>query len=84
MALIPDYEIVVRNCFDEHIASHNYTGDQIRFLRAVEDVFLTKGQLSAADLYEPPFTSFGRNAADRFFAPEEIQDIVELATYLAA
>lgn len=81
---IPDYETVVARGFEEHIVSHNYTGDQIRFLRSVQEVFITKGRLSEADLYEPPLTNFGRNAVDRFFAPEEIQEIVALAGHLAA
>ena len=81
---IPDYEAVVAHSFEEHITSHNYTGDQIRFLRAVQEVFLTEGRLSEADLYEPPLTNFGRNAVDRFFTPEEIQQIVALTEYLAA
>lgn len=81
---IPDYEAVVVRCFEEHITSHNYTGDQIRFLRSVQEVFLANGRLSEADLYEPPLTNFGRNAVDRFFDPDEISEIVRLAGRLAA
>ena len=81
---IPDYEAVVARAFEEYITSHNYSGDQIRFLRSVQEVFIAKGRLSEADLYEPPLTTFGRNAADRFFDPEEIQQIVQLAEHLAA
>jgi type I restriction enzyme R subunit len=81
---IPDYEAVVARSFEEYITSHNYTGDQIRFLRAVQEVFIDKGRLSVADLYGPPLTSFGRNAIDRFFGPEEIDGIVALAGHLAA
>ena len=81
---IPDYEAVVARSFEEFITTHNYTGDQIRFLRAVQEVFIEKGRLQAADLYEAPLTSFGRNAADRFFAPDEINDIVALTDHLAA
>ena len=43
---IPDYASVVASSFEEHITSHRYTGDQIRFLRAVEDVFLSSRRLS--------------------------------------
>lgn len=81
---IPDYEAVVERSFEDYITSHNYTGDQIRFLRAVQEVFIDKGRLSVADLYGPPLTSFGRNAIDRFFGPEEIDAIVALADHLAA
>lgn len=81
---IPNYEAVVSAQFQDHITRHSYTGDQIRFLRAVQDVFLTKKRLSEADLYEAPLTSFGRNAVDRYFTPEEIKEIVALAEHVAA
>jgi type I restriction enzyme R subunit len=81
---IPDYEAVVATQFQEHITRHNYTGDQIRFLRAVQDVLLSKKHLAEADLYEAPLTSFGRNAVERYFTPEEIKEIVALAEHVAA
>ena len=81
---IPDYEAVVARCFDDHITAHNYGGDQIRFLRSVREVFLSKGRLSEADLYDAPLTNFGRNAVDRFFTPAEIKEIVALTDHLAA
>lgn len=81
---IPNYEAVVATHFQNHITRHNYSGDQIRFLRAVQDVFLIKRRLSEADLYEAPLTSFGRNAVDRFFTPDEIKEIVALAEHVAA
>ncbi len=83
MDAVPDYEAVVARGFQDHIARHNYSGDQIRFLRAVQDVFLAKHGLAEADLYEAPLTNFGRNAVERFFTPEEIRDIVALTDYLA-
>ena len=81
---MPDYEAVVASSFQDHITRHNYTGDQIRFLRAVQDVFLAKRRLAEADLYEAPLTNFGRNAVERFFTPDEIKDIVALTEQLAA
>ncbi len=39
---IPDYAAVVARAFESHITAHNYTGDQIRFLRAVQEVFIVK------------------------------------------
>lgn len=81
---IPDYEAVVAQGFQDHITSHNYTGDQIRFLRSVQEVFLSKRRLAEADLYEPPLTNFGRNAVERFFTSSQIKDIVALTEHLAA
>jgi type I restriction enzyme R subunit len=81
---IPDYETVVKRAFAEHITRNYYNADQIRFLRSVQEIFLSKGRISEADLYEAPLTTFGRNAADRYFAPEQIKQIVALAEHLAA
>ena len=81
---LPDYETVVRTAFEKHIAEHQYGADQINFLRAVGSVFLSKRKLEAADLYEPPLTQFGRNAADRLFTPSEIEQLIELTDKLAA
>ncbi len=81
---IPNYEAVVADQFQEHITRHNYTGDQIRFLRSVQDVFLTKRRLSEADLYEAPLTSFGRNAVDKFFTQTEINELIAFTNELVA
>ena len=81
---LPDYETVVQSAFEKHIAEHRYSGDQISFLRAVRSVFLSKRTLQAADLYEPPLTQFGRNAADRLFRPDEIEQLIALTDQLAA
>lgn len=81
---LPDYETVVQSAFEKHIAEHRYGGDQISFLRAVRSVFLSKRTLQTADLYQPPLTQFGRNAADRLFRPEEIDQLIALTDQLAA
>jgi type I restriction enzyme R subunit len=81
---IPDYSQVVQRSFEGYIRTHNYNAEQIRFLRAVQEVFLNKGTLAEADLYDPPLTSFGRNAVDRFFTPQQVQDILQLTQRLTA
>ena len=81
---LPDYSQLVQRAFERHIANHHYNADQIRFLRSVQEVFLKKRQLVEADLYEPPLTVFGRNAVERFFSPDEIRELLELANTLAA
>lgn len=81
---IPDYSQLVRRGFERHIHAHNYNADQIRFLRAVQEVFLTKRSLVEADLYDPPLVAFGRNAVERFFSPVEISDLLQLTESLAA
>ena len=81
---MPDYQAVVERAFQEHITNHNYTGDQIRFLRSVQEIFLQKHNLQEADLYEPPLTIFGRNAVERFFTPPQIRDLITMTEQLAA
>ncbi|MBZ5686706.1 MAG: DEAD/DEAH box helicase family protein [Acidobacteriia bacterium] len=81
---LPDYSDVVRRCFERHVANHEYSADQIRFLRAVEDVFIQKRKLEGDDLYEPPLTNFGRNAVDRLFSPAQVQEILSFTSQLSA
>jgi len=81
---IPDYPQLVQRGFERHIQAHNYNAEQIRFLRSVQEVFLVKRVLVEADLYDPPLTNFGRNAVDRYFTPQEIGDLLQLAESLAA
>jgi type I restriction enzyme R subunit len=81
---IPDYTQLVQRGFERHIQAHNYNAEQIRFLRSVQEVFLNKRTLAEADLYEPPLTSFGRNAVERFFTPPQIHEILQLTERLTA
>src|SRR6266446_3241814 len=82
---LPDYETIVRRRFEEHVARHQYNADQIRFLRAVQSVFLQKRQkLQAADLYEGSLQTFGLNAVDRLFTPGDVDELLALTEELAA
>ena len=74
---LPDYKDLVKHQFETYITAHNFNADQIRFLRAVQSVFLQKRHLDMADLYEPPLTNFGADAVNRWFSDEEARDIVE-------
>jgi type I restriction enzyme R subunit len=74
---LPDYKELVRHQFGAYITAHSFNADQIRFLRAVQSVFLQKRHLDKADLYEPPLTNFGADAVDRWFSDQEAEDIVE-------
>lgn len=79
---LPDYADVVQHQFEQYITAHNFTADQIRFLRAVQSVFVQKRRLEMADLYEPPLTSFGADAIDRWFTEREMADILGFANKL--
>jgi type I restriction enzyme R subunit len=81
---IPDYEEVVKRQFEEFIAKHQYNANQINFLRAVQSVFLQKRRLEVADLYEGALARFGKNAVDRFFSEDEVDDLLAFTELLAA
>lgn len=81
---LPDYATVVDHGFELHIQQNRYSGDQIRFLRAVRDVFLANRRLAVTDLYEAPLTSFGRNAVDRLFTPSQVEGLVQFTNQLSA
>jgi type I restriction enzyme R subunit len=81
---IPDYSEVVQRAFSRYIEDHQFTADQIRFIRSVQEVFLGKKALAEDDLYAPPLTSFGRNAVERYFNPNQVRDLLALADGLAA
>ena len=81
---LPDYESVVGHAFEQRIASHPYNADQIRFLRAVQEIFLRQRGLSRADLYEAPaLTRLGQDAVDRFFTASQIAELLDWTSGLS-
>ncbi|MCW6051979.1 hypothetical protein K4039_18245 [Lyngbya sp. CCAP 1446/10] len=81
---LPDYQDVVRRNFEEFIAQQQFNANQIRFLRAVQNVFLKNRRLEVADLYEEPLDRFGEDAVERWFSEEEVDELIEFAERLAA
>ena len=79
---IPDYADIVHRRFEAYIQSHYFNADQILFLRTVRDVFKEKRHLELGDLYEGPFTTLGSEVADKWFAEEQLQDILSFAERL--
>ena len=77
MQYLPDYKDLVARQFETYVTQHNYNADQIRFLRAVQSVFLQKRHLETADLYEPPLDMFGADAVERWFTEKEVKEVVE-------
>ncbi|WKZ38705.1 MAG: DEAD/DEAH box helicase family protein [Anaerolineales bacterium] len=83
MQYLPDYKDLVARQFETYVTQHNYNADQIRFLRAVQSVFLQKRHLETADLYEPPLDMFGADAVERWFTEKEVEEVVEFANKMA-
>ncbi len=83
MDAIPGYEDVVADQFKEYITGHQFNADQIRFLRAVQSVFLQKRSLALADLYEAPLTNFGADAVERWFDRRQVDELLKFVNNLA-
>jgi type I restriction enzyme R subunit len=83
MQYLPDYKDLVARQFESYVTQHNYNADQIRFLRAVQSVFLQKRHLETADLYDAPaLVGFGQDAVERWFTEREVNEIVAFANRL--
>ncbi|QEI43332.1 hypothetical protein BMF77_03949 [Dolichospermum sp. UHCC 0315A] len=50
----------------------------------MQSVFLQKRRLEVADLYEGALAKFGKNAVDRFFSNDEVDDLLAFTELLAA
>jgi type I restriction enzyme R subunit len=59
-----------------------FAGLKLRFLRAVQSVFIQKRRLEMADLYEAPLTNFGADAVNRWFSEEEVNEMIEFTNRL--
>lgn len=81
---LSDYETVVQRNFEQYIAERTYNADQIRFLRAVQNVFLQKRRIEMADLYDEPLDRFGEDAVERWFTEQDVQELLALTERLAA
>ena len=75
---IPGYRQVVQNQFQQFITAHSFNANQIRFLRAVQSVFLQKRHLALPDLYAEPLSNFGADAVDRWFSQDEVAEVLDL------
>jgi type I restriction enzyme, R subunit len=79
---LPDYADILNRQFTEYMARGGFSADQIRFLRAVQNTLAQRKHLDKADLYEDPFTTFGRDAVERLFTSEQIDDMMNFVDRL--
>jgi type I restriction enzyme R subunit len=81
----PNYETVVVKKFNEFVAEHHYSGDQILFLRTLQTEFLKKNKIDLADLYDlPSIARFGNNAVERLFTENDRSRILQFTEKIAA
>jgi type I restriction enzyme R subunit len=82
---LPNYETIVARKFDEFSQQHNYTDEQLNFLRALQSEFLRKDKLELADLYDSnAIRRFGNNAVDRLFTENDKAKILQFTEKIAA
>ena len=73
----PNTEKTVAEAFRTFMVEKNYlNADQVNFLRTIQTVFTKRKHIDFADLYDPPFTSFGQNAPLRLFRKEELDEVL--------
>lgn len=76
----PDPEELIKSSFQSYIVERNnlnpLSAEQIRFLRTIKNVFTRKKHIEYDDLFEPPFTQFGTDAATRLFTEEELIQVI--------
>lgn len=84
----PNPEELINESFNTYVVERNnknqLSADQLRFLRTIRSVFIKKKHIEYNDLFEPPFTSFGADAATRLFSEEELREIVYTFNKIAA
>ncbi|WP_333441880.1 type I restriction-modification enzyme R subunit C-terminal domain-containing protein [Microcoleus sp. herbarium2] len=66
-----------RNC-EDFSAQQQFNANQIRLLRAVQNVFLKNRRLEVAELYEEALDMFGEEAVERLFTEEQVDELIEL------
>ena len=75
----------VTAAFDAFIAEHNtLTEQQIKFLQTLKTFILQTGKVERHQLIEAPFTSIHPRGIRGVFRPEEINEVLELTSRLAA
>jgi type I restriction enzyme R subunit len=82
--VLPDYQDIEERNFEQFIAQHWYNSGQIRFLRALQSLFLQKRRLEVADFYDEPFDRFGADAVERWFTEDEVNELIEFTERFAA
>jgi type I restriction enzyme R subunit len=76
----PDPEALINSAFQTYVVERNnqqpLSKEQILFLRTIKNVFAQKKHIEYEDLFEPPFTQFGTDAATRLFTEEELKKVI--------
>jgi type I restriction enzyme R subunit len=71
-----------KELFADYLAEGTHTVTQIRFINAIIDELTSKGAMSAARLYEPPFSDLAPTGPESLFSAEEAEKIFDLLTWI--
>jgi len=79
----PDAKKQIEEAFKTFMIERSYlNSDQINFLRTMQTVFTKKHHIEYADLFEPPFTSFGPNAPLPLLHKEDLTEAIAMCDNL--
>jgi len=81
---LPSRETKISEAFDDWVRRHpQLTATQLMFIRTLRRAVLQRAEVSSLEsLRKPPFTSIGD--PEQLFQPDDLRDILEFATSLAA
>jgi type I restriction enzyme R subunit len=65
-----------KRAFDGFLAGKTLTANQIHFVNLVIEYLTQSGWMSAAQLYESPFTDFSPKGVEGVFGPEQVLQMV--------
>jgi type I restriction enzyme, R subunit len=65
-----------KRAFDGFLAGKTLTANQIHFVNLVINYLTQSGWMSAAQLYESPFTDFSPKGVEGLFGPEQVLPMV--------
>src|SRR5439155_23222739 len=65
-----------KRAFDGFLAGKTLTANQIQFINLVIDSLTQTGWMTAAQLYESPFTDFSPRGVEGVFSPDQVVQIV--------
>jgi type I restriction enzyme R subunit len=69
-----------KRAFDGFLAGKTLSANQIHFVNLVIDYLTQSGWMSAAQLYESPFTDFSPKGVEGVFSKEQVNGLVEILT----
>jgi len=81
---LPSREAAISEAFDAWVARHPQLGaTQLLFVRTLRHALIQHAEVATLEaLRQPPFSSIGD--PERLFAPDDLEEIMELAMALAA